>query len=47
MVAQPRKMKIALFAEYHGEDAVKKNTTGFQRCIQEWMNQAGWTSHWK
>jgi hypothetical protein len=32
--------KIAIFAEYQGDAAVDHNTTGFQRGIEEWINQA-------
>jgi glycosyltransferase involved in cell wall biosynthesis len=32
--------KITIFAEYQGDAAVDHNTTGFQRHIEEWINQA-------
>jgi hypothetical protein len=39
-ITRGTRCKIAIFAEYQGEAAVDRNATGFQRRIEEWINQA-------
>jgi hypothetical protein len=39
-ITRATRCKIAIFAEYQADAAVDHNTTGFQRGIEEWINQA-------
>jgi hypothetical protein len=39
-VTRQKRCKVAIFAEYQRDAAVDKSTTGFQRGIEEWINQA-------
>jgi glycosyltransferase involved in cell wall biosynthesis len=39
-ITRETRCKITIFAEYQGDAAVSHNTTGFQRHIEEWINQA-------
>lgn len=39
-----KNLKVVICADYLGNDAIKDSITGYQRMINEWVNQAGFNS---